>query len=86
MRVLASYAVPALVDAANVVTTATRTNTVHTTTMTLMQILALALRLCRSPLVVRALIDRIRAGMERQRQMTDPPHTIRVHRENTRAH
>ena len=57
-----------------------------TTTMTLMQILATALFFCDSPLVVRALIDRIRAGREKQRQMTDPPHTIRVHRENTRAH
>ena len=86
MRVLASDAVPPLVDTATGVTTATRTTAVPATTMTLMQILALAMRLCHSPLVVRALIDRMRAGMEKQRQMTDPPHTIRVHRENTRAH
>ena len=86
MRVLASDAVPALVDTATGVTTATRTTTVHTTTMTLMQILVLALFFCSLPLQVRALIDRMRAGMERHRQMTDPPHTIKVHRENTRAH
>ena len=86
MRVLASDAVLALVDTATGVTTATRTTTVHTTTKTLMQILAPALFFCSLPLVVRALIDRIRAGMEKQRQISDPPHTIRVHRENTRAH
>ena len=58
----------------------------HTTTATLRPILMPALVFCDLPLVPRATMARMRAGMERERQMTDAPHVNRVQRENTRAH
>ena len=75
-----------LVDTAIGVTTATRSTTVHTTTATLRPILMPALLFWDRPLLLRATMERMRAGRERVRQMTDPPHVMRVKRENTRAH
>ena len=77
---------PVLVDTWIDVATATRNSTVHTTTATLRPKLMLAFLFWDRPLVLRATMDRMRAGMERERQITDAPHVIRVTRENRRAH
>ena len=68
------------------VTTATRSTTLHTTTVTLKPILMPALLLCEFPLVARATMARMRAGMEIKRQMINAPHVNKVQRKNTRAH
>ena len=83
---LAREAEAVLVDTAAGVTRATMSTTVHTTTATLRPILMLALLFWDRPLLLRATMERMRAGRERVRQMTDPPHVMRVKRENTRAH
>jgi len=83
---LAREAEAALVDTAAGVTRATRSTTVQTTTATLRPMLMPALLFWDRPLLLRATMERMRAGRERVRQMTDTPHVIRVNRENTRAH
>ena len=58
----------------------------QTTTATLRPMLMPALLFWDRPLLLRAMMDRTRAGMEKERQMRDAPHVNSVKMENTRAH
>ena len=70
----------------NGVTILMTSTTVHTMTAMLRTMLKPALYLWDLPLVLRAVMDRMRAGMEKRRQMKKAPHVNRVQMENTREH
>ena len=60
--------------------------TVQTTTVTLSPMLMAALLFCADPVVPRATIAKMRAGMEQVRQRRDAPVQSSVMMENTSAH
>ena len=75
-----------LLEIMDAVAKTTMSTTVHTTTATLRPILMPALLFWDRPLLLTATMERMRAGMESARQMTNTPQVIRVTTENTRAH
>ena len=63
----------------------TRNNTVQTTTTVLSPMLMFALVLCEDPVVVSATMAKMRAGMEKARQMREEPQQSSVKMEKMRA-
>ena len=65
--------------------TMARNSTVQMTTATFSPMLMPAFFFCADPLLPRATIARMRAGMEKARQMSDKPQQSSVKMEKTRA-